>query len=186
MHWRSQIVTLIIAITLAGYLLISSHKNDSLSELETHAQSGYYLNQATVIETGRDGNTRIKLQADRVVQNTENDSINMQQVKVNFHSEDGTPWILSADHGQLPARSTTVRFNGNVLIQTADANLQRPRIHAATLNINTEKSIASTEGQVDFVMDQQRISGMGLEYDIKNQKLRLHSQVYGKFLKITQ
>jgi hypothetical protein len=59
MHWRSQIVTLIIAITLAGYLLISSHKNDSLSELETHTQSGYYLKQATVIETGTDGNTPV-------------------------------------------------------------------------------------------------------------------------------
>ena len=183
MQWQSQLATIVIAIALAGYLLVSNHKNDSLSELQPPPQSGYYLNQATLIETGADGRTRIKLQADRVLQDIENNITNLEQVAVNFRSEDDTPWLLTADHGQLPAQSTTVQFEGNVLIRSEDHTLQRPLISASALNIDTERSIASTVGPVNFVMDQQRVSGVGLEYDIKRQKLRLRSQVYGKFLK---
>lgn len=185
MQWRSQLATSIIAIALAGYLLISSNSNKSLDELQAPAQPGYYLKQATLVDTGSNGNARIKLQAAQVRQNVEDETINLQEVKVKFHSEDGTPWVLTANQGTVPDKSNTVQFEGNVLIRTEDTELQRPQIHAAALNIDTERSIASTAGAVDFVMDQQHISGVGLEYDIKRQKLRLHSQVYGKFLRPT-
>ena len=185
MPWRSQLATILIAIALAGYLLISSNNNQSLDELQAPAQPGYYLNQATLVETGTDGNARIKLHAAQARQNTEDEAINLQDVKVNFHSEDGTPWLLTATQGTVSDQSNTVQFEGNVLIRTEDIKLQRPQIHANALNIDTEHYIASTAGTVDFVMDQQHISGIGLEYDIKHQKLRLHSQVYGKFLRPT-
>lgn len=185
MQWRSLLATIIIAIALAGYFLTSSKNNKSPNELQAPAQPGYYLKQATLVETGADGNARIKLQATQVHQNVEDETINLQEVSVKFKSEDGTPWVLTANQGTVPDKSNTVQFKGNVLIRTEDNELQRPKIYAAALNIDTERSIASTPEAVDFVMDQQHISGVGLEYDIKHQKLRLRSQVYGKFLRPT-
>ena len=183
MQWRSQLATIMISTALAGYLVISSHTNQAIKELPAPKQPGYYLNQATLVETGIDGDTRIKLHAARVLQNTESDDIKLEQVKVNFHSEDGTPWLLTAAQGQLATQSTTVQFEGDVLIRAEDEALQRPKIHTETLAIDTERSIASTAGPVNFVMDQQQVSGVGLEYDIKRQKLQLHAHVYGKFTK---
>lgn len=182
MQWRSILATTAIAAGLAGYILVARQSGDELTEVKAPAQPGYYLKQATIIETGKDGSPRLKLQAARINQNMADNSITLQQVVVNYRSEDDTPWILTADQGQLPASARSVHFTGNVFIRTEDARLQRPEIRTAQLSIDTENSQATAPGEVDFAMDQQKLSGIGLKYDMKRQKLQLNSQVHGNFL----
>ena len=182
MQWRSTLATTTIAAAMAGYILVARQSGDELSEVKAPAQPGYYLNQATIIETGKDGNPRLKLQAARINQNMTDNSITLQQVMVNYRSEDATPWILTADQGQLPASAKIVHFTGNVFIRTEDERLLRPEIRTAELSIDTENYLATAPGEVDFVMDEQKLSGIGLKYDMKRQKLQLNSQVHGKFL----
>jgi lipopolysaccharide export system protein LptC len=181
MRWRSTLTTTVISAALAGYILVSRQTGDDLIDVRAPTQPGYYLKQATVIESGTDGKPRMKLQAAEIRQQLSDDSISMQQVVVNYRSEDNTPWLLSADQGQLPAHSKTVRFSGNVYIRPEDNQLQRAEIHTDSLSIDTEKNLASTFGTVTFVMDQQQLTGVGLKYDLKRQTLQLHSQVHGTF-----
>ncbi len=181
MQWRSTLATTTLAAVLAGYLLVAWQNHDEFAQLTAPVELGYYLKQATVIETGADGNTRLKLQAANITQNLKNDSINLQQVVVNYQSEDMTPWLLTADRGELPANSKQLHFYGNVFIKSQDASLQRPEIRTSELLIDTEKYLASTNAQVVFMMDEHQLSSIGLKYDLKRQRLQLNSQVHGLF-----
>ncbi|MGD9841468.1 MAG: LPS export ABC transporter periplasmic protein LptC [Steroidobacteraceae bacterium] len=181
MRRRSTLITTAIAAALAGYILVSRQAGDELTDVRAPEQPGYYLKQATIIETAADGTPRMKLQAAEIVQNLHDDSISMQQVVLNYRSEDNNPWLLSADQGRLPANSKAIDFSGNVYIRPQDDSQQGTEIRTDTLNIDTENNLATTPGQVEFVMDQQQLTAVGLKYNLKRQTLQLHSQVHGTF-----
>jgi LPS export ABC transporter protein LptC len=180
MPWRAVFISVLIAVALAGYSLLTRNDNE-LTDTPAPAQPGYYLKQASIIETDASGAARLKLQAAQIVQNLADDSISMQQVSVISRSEDGTDWLLTANQGQLPANSKTVSFSGDVYVRPQNAQLQRPQIRTEALSINTEQNLATAPGRVSFELDQQHLTAVGLKYDLKRQKLKLNSQVHGQF-----
>ena len=174
-------VTTAIATVLAGYLIFAHRDHEQLTELPPPAHPGYYLSQATLIETNSNGQPRLNMQAATITQDLENDQFNLQQVTVRYRSEDSTLWLMTADAGELPQQSQRLYLSGNVFIRAEEASTKRPKIRTSHLTIDPEHYLASTESPVSFEMDAQQLSAVGLQYNLKQQTLQLNSHVIGTF-----
>lgn len=181
MRWRPVLATTTIAAALGGYILATREADDELTDLPAPAQPGYYLQQATIVETGADGNARMKLHARQISQNLNDDSISLQQVTVDYVSEDSTAWLLTADQGHLPTGAKVISFNGNVYIRPQHVQESLPEIRTEVLNIDPDQNLATAPGKVSFALDNQLLTAVGMKFDFKRQKLRLESQINGQF-----
>ncbi|MGC3982677.1 MAG: LPS export ABC transporter periplasmic protein LptC [Steroidobacteraceae bacterium] len=199
MRWRTIIVTTSICAGLAGYLMLMRDADEGLTDIPAPEQPGYYLKQATVTQTGVNGLLRTRLKAEQIMQNVADDSISMQQVVVDHLDEDANDWLLTADSGHLPPGSANVEFNqkyaqgdikpgtailtltGNVLIRARDVSKTNVEIHTDVLNVDTVSYVATAPGKVRFVQGRNELTGVGMKFDFKGQKLRLESQINGHY-----
>lgn len=183
MRWQSILTTTAIASALAGYILLMRNSDDELRNLPAPAQPGYYLQQATITETGPDGQPRMKLQADRINQNPVDESISLERVSVTYRSNDRRTWLLTAERGYL-TNSHRIDFNGNVHIRPQDASpssVAAPQIRTDALSIDTDQNIAQAPGTVRLEFGTQQLTAVGMKFDIARQALRLESNVNGQF-----
>lgn len=184
MRWQSILATTAISAALAGYILFTRDNDEALTDVPAPAQPGYYLKQATITETGPDGNARMRLQAGQIAQSTGDNSILLQQVSVSYRSNDNRTWLLTADHGQMHSGTTQVDFNGNVHIRPETPvarDAAAPDIHTDTLSIDTVQNIAHAPGMVRIAFGPHQLTATGLNFDFARQILRLESDINGQF-----
>lgn len=181
MPWRAVFITALIAALLAVYGLWSRRGGDGLVERPAAAQAGYYLQDASVTETDASGAARFKLHATQITQNPSNDSIDLQQVQLDYQSAPDSQWLLTAERGHLVTGSRVIDFTGNVNITPKPPSDNQIELHTETLSIDTENNMATAPDKVDFAMDRQYLNAVGLKYDLKRQKLQLESRVHGQF-----
>ncbi len=181
MSWRAVFITALIAAALAGYSLLTRREADTLTDQPAPAQPGYYLNDASIIETDATGAPRLKLVANTINQNLADDSITLQQVTLNYQNAADRRWLLTAEQGHLVNGSRAISFTGNVHIRPLAPASSPVSLRTETLNVDTERQTASAPGRVNIEMDHQQLTAVGLKYDLKRQKLQLESQVHGQF-----
>jgi lipopolysaccharide export system protein LptC len=179
--WRAVLITAVIAVLLAGFGLWSRRGGDDVHIGPAPAQPGYYLQNAIVTETDASGAARFKLRADQINQHPQDESIDLQTVKLDYRSAPDALWLLTANHGHLVSGSRVINFTGNVNITPQAPSDNRVELHTETLSMDTENNIATAPGKVTFKMDQQILSAVGLKYDLKRQTLQLESRVHGQF-----
>ncbi len=180
MAWRALFLTAFIAVLLAAYGVLTHRNGDDLKDTAAPEQPGYYLRDATVKETDATGAARLTLRAQTIAQNPADNSITMQQVALDYRIATDA-WLLTADSGHVPAASRNINFTGNVVIQPADSQTWPVVMRTDTLNIDTTNNVASTPDKVVIEMNRQRLSGIGLRADLKQQQVRIESQVHGQF-----
>ncbi|MGE0114789.1 MAG: LPS export ABC transporter periplasmic protein LptC [Steroidobacteraceae bacterium] len=181
MSWRTVLITAVIAILLAGYGLLTHRKEDELTITPAPAQPGYYLHEAIVTETDASGAARLKLHASRIAQNPADNSIELQQVTLDYQSDPNARWLLTANRGHLAAGSHTINFFGAVNIKPQNQTDNQIELRTETLSVDTLNNIATAPGKVSIDMDQQRLTAVGLKYDLKRQTLQLESRLHGQF-----
>jgi LPS export ABC transporter protein LptC len=180
MPWRALIFTFLIAALLAAYGVLV-RRPDQLVDTPAPAQSGYYLQHAIVTETDASGAAHLKLRADQIVQDPRDNSIDLQQVTLNYQSDADSHWLLTAHQGHVPAGSRVLHFSGAVLIKPQNPADNAPELHTEMLSVDTANNIATASSRVNLTMNQQRLTAIGLKYDLKRQTLKLESQVHGQF-----
>lgn len=181
MSWRTVFIVAVIAVLLAIYGLLTHRNEDALTETPAPIQPGYYLHEATVTETDAGGAARLKLRASQIAQNPLDNSIELQQVTLDYQSDPDARWLLTADRGQLAAGSHIIDFSGAVSIKPQDQADDPVELRTDRLSVDTLNNIAIAPGQVSIDMDRQRLTAIGLKYDLKRQTLRLESSLHGQF-----
>jgi lipopolysaccharide export system protein LptC len=179
--WRAVLITALIAVILAGFGLWSRRGGDDVRIGPAPAQPGYYLQNAIVTETDASGAARFKLRAQQINQNPRDESIDLQQVLLDYRTAPDALWLLTADRGHLAGGSRVINFTGNVNIKPQPPSDNRVELHTETLSMDTENNVATAPGKVVFSMDQQVLSAVGLKYDLKRQTLQLESRLHGQF-----
>lgn len=178
-YWQWLGLVALCGILAIGYSVLTD-RGTREAQTPPAEQQGYYVKDATIIDTGVTGQAQWTLKAAVIEQNLRDDSISLRDVQVDYAPELDKRWLLSADSGYIPPDSRVIDFNGNVLVRPAD---QEPAfaLRTSTLRVDTQQSIASTKSDVVVEMNRQHLGARGLWADLKRESVRLESKVHGEF-----
>jgi LPS export ABC transporter protein LptC len=183
MNWQLLIIAAICAVLFGGYSIFTKREEVITNTTTSAPQPGYYMNDASIIETGTDGKTRLALHAGSITQDVSHHNILLNQVDVNYLGTTQTPWLLTAQTGRLEQDTRVVTFNGDVLLQPTGSNITLPiSLRTEQLSIDTVNNIAKAPGKVSITMNKQLLTAVGLHADLQRQTIRLESQVHGEFV----
>lgn len=180
MPWRALFIIVVVAIVLAAFGVLMQ-RSDELLDTAAPEQPGYYLQEAVVTDTDASGAARMRLRAASIKHHPADDSIDAQQVALDYQIAPDAQWLLTAERGHVPAASRAITFSGNVIVQPANEHTMPVTMRTDTLAIDTLNDLASAPGKVIIEMNQRRLTGIGLKADLKQQQVRIESQVHGQF-----
>ena len=182
MNWQIVVIAAICAVLLGGYSILTKQDEDIAAVTSSPEQPGFYMKNAEIIETAKDGKPRFTLHADSIVQDETHTHVQLQQVAVNYSGGTQTPWLLTAQQGHLEQDTRVITFNGDVVLQPQSANPTLPIVLTTDqLSVDTEHNLAHAPGRVNITMNQQRLTAVGLQANLQRQTIRLESQVHGEF-----
>jgi len=173
-QWFS-VAAFVVAVVL-GYTLIAQRNDDNVS-IPAPVLAGYYVKDATIVETGSDGALRIRITAADVLQDTRDNTVQLQTVQADYFTTPtadaaSTHWVMDAAQGRMPAKSDVVTLSGGVTAHTVDS--ERPVTFATSaLDVDTKLQTAHTNQAVDIDVADHRITGQGLAVDLPRERLRL-------------
>src|SRR4051794_32373356 len=103
MNWRWISLAALLAAIVVGYGALVE-RNPAPTASSTQAERpGYYLQDAIITQTQKDGSVSLRLVADRIEQQRRDDSIVLKTVRVNYFQSPGREWLLTAREGFVPA-----------------------------------------------------------------------------------
>jgi len=175
MNWRWVSIAALLAALVAGYGAFTRQDPSDVSSTEAPTQPGYFLADAIITQTEKDGSPGIRLAAKRIDQQREQGSIRLTDVRVDFLKTTERPWVLTAQEGFVPEASRVIEFSGDVHLYPLDSpNAASLRTNA--LAIDTEKNIAySTDSPVDIRYGRIAMTVKRFEADLNTEKIKLES-----------
>lgn len=180
-YWRTVTLTTVCAGLAASYGLLVKNNGDNGAPAPTPEQQGYYAKDATIIETNETGAAQLKLRADAIEQNPQDDSIRLQDVKVDYLSAPDKLWLLTAGSAYVPPDSRVIDFSGDVVVRPQGEQASSMVLRTESLRVDTENSIASSKTDVSIEMNQQRLTARGVTADLKRERYQLESKGHGQF-----
>jgi len=185
MNWRSVSLTAALAAIVIGYGAFVDNGSAPTMSHELPEQPGYYLKDAVILRTRKDGAPSIELIARQIEQklnrNQGGEAITMESVRVNYFGTTDWAWELTAKSGQVPPNSRVVHLDGDVELRSLAPNATDTFLRTDELAIDTEKSVAySTRSPVKVRFGQHSMVVKNLRADLNNEKLRLET-VNGRF-----
>jgi len=185
MNWRWISLAALLGALVIGYgALVERNPAPAASDGQAE-QPGYYLKDAVITQTQKNGSVGLRLIADRIEQRHDDDNISLDTVRVNyFQSSPGESaqreWLLSARQGLVLANSRVVQFSGDVVLRPADAQ-PTAFLRADALAIDTQTNVAySTASPVHVRFGGHSMVVKSFRADLNNEKVRLES-VNGRF-----
>ena len=180
MNWRWISLAALLAALVIGYGALIDRNPEPAASSEQAEQPGYYLTDAVITQTQKDGSLSLRLIANRIEQQRRDDSIELQTVRVNYFQSPEREWMLTARQGFVPANFRVVQLSGDVELRPANA-LPTAFLRTDAMAIDTQTNIAySTSSPVHLRFGQHAMVVKNFRADLSNEKLRLES-VNGRF-----
>jgi LPS export ABC transporter protein LptC len=184
MNWRWIALAAALAAIVIGYGAFVDDNNMPVMSHELPEQPGYYLKDAVILRTRKDGSPGIELIARNIQQKlsrTERgEAITMEGVRVNYFGVTDWQWELSADSALVPPNSRVVHLESDVELRSL-VNNSNTFLRTDELSIDTETSVAySTRSPVQVRFGPHSMVVKNLRVDLNREKLRLES-VNGRF-----
>lgn len=179
-------VVLPTLLSMLGVLTLSGCEqfggNKEIAPLFAATDPGYSVTDAELIETDAEGVPRYRLVAERIVQDPASSLIEVERPTLSIHEQGVVAWRVSADRGELPANTRTMRLAGRVEVASARAE-EAPALYlnADTLRYDFINGIADTDTEVTLVIDGHELQGTGLQANLKTRRVRLNESVQGRF-----
>jgi LPS export ABC transporter protein LptC len=204
-NWQRPLayVAVIAIISLAYFLGRGGRGNNGADDSAAVAPNpGYEARDAEVIETGYDGRERYRLSAKVIRQQSETAAIELESLSMHYHPGaqaklpgESAPaprpgkdkaqdeiWHLTSDTGQVRADGDDVQLSGNVRVTGPAPGSGLPlELTTTELRINTPTEFIETRAPVRLTLSGHEIDAVGMQADLKAGKLRLESEVHGRF-----
>jgi LPS export ABC transporter protein LptC len=180
MNWRwISLAALLAALVIVYGALVERGPGPAASQDQVE-RPGYYLQDAVITQTGKDGSVSLRLIADRIEQQRRDDSIALETVRVNYFQAPEREWLLTARQGFVPATFHVVQLSGDVLLRPADAQ-PAASLRTDAMAIDTQTNVAySTASPVHLRFGQHAMVVKNFRADLNSEKIRLES-VDGRF-----
>jgi lipopolysaccharide export system protein LptC len=128
------------------------------------------------------GKPEYVLDAARMTHYPDDDSTDIVAPRLVQSQDKTSPISIRSDRGQLFSRGREAKLYGNVLVvRAAGKGQSEMRLQTEYLDVFPDRDFARTDKRVLITQDNSRLSGVGMEFNNKTQRLALLSQVRGTF-----
>jgi LPS export ABC transporter protein LptC len=174
MNWRWVTIASLLAAVVIGYGALNRRDPASLTADESPPQPGYYVNDAVITQTQKDGSLGALFVAERIEQRPSDDAIAITNVRVNYFQAPPREWVLTAERGVVPANSQTVQLMGAVELRPSDAPNAFLRTDA--LEIDMERNLArGIESPTKIRFGPHTLTARTFSADLKTEKVHMES-----------
>jgi LPS export ABC transporter protein LptC len=175
MNWRWISIAALLAALVAGYGAFMQRESSQLSQDTAVDSPSYFLKDAIITQTQKDGSPSLRLTAAHIDQQRAGESIRLTDVHVDFLKTQERPWVLTAREGFVPEDSRVVEFRGDVHLRPADSTVPT-YLRTNALSIDTEKNIAyTTTSPVDLKFGRLGMTVKSFQADLNTEKVKLES-----------
>jgi len=126
---------------------------------------------------GPDGTLVLDLTASHAVHYPDDDTVALEDLRIDLHTQSGEDWRMAAQHGTGPMGAQEFELSGAVTVgrpQGTDAGLQlrtdRVTLRADTRTLDTQAAVTIVEGGSS-------VRAIGMHADLLTQRIELHHQV---------
>jgi lipopolysaccharide export system protein LptC len=179
------ITTLIVIAVIVGAVLLGQQPFNRATRASNPARAekpGYSARDAELTETGADGRPLYRLNAETISQHPQEDSVQLDKVRMTYRGENSSQWALSAEHGTVRENNERIELAGNVhVVGVVPGTDGLAQILTERLSFDTKTEIASTPDEVTLVWSGRELRGTGLIASLKDRQVKLESAVHGRF-----
>ena len=148
-------------------------------EEEVATVASYTLRGTTIVTPGEDGAPLYRLIASDMAHAVDSELVLMDEVRLEYNHESPTPWVVTADHGEVRIDWETIELSGSVVITASTGDNVPTRLDTDRLRVEAGSQRATTDSEVTMVMGDERMTGVGMVVDFKDGLVQLNSQVNG-------
>ena len=186
MIYRVLATATLIALAVAGLLLLSSEQSSLAPPAPSTVQlpdPGYSAQNATLVETGPDGQPMYTVMANVIHQQPDSQQVTLDGVQLQFRDPKAQVWHGRSDRGLIVNDAARVEMLGDVnlwgLLPGSD---QVAHITTDWLQVNTQSQVVSTQAPVDFDWSHQHVRARGMTVHLKTSRVQLDADVHGTLL----
>lgn len=175
MNWTWISIAAVLAAVVIGVGALSRRETASTEAETAPQQPAYYLKDAVITETGEDGQPEIRLAANRIEQQRNDETIHLRNVRVDYLQAPDRQWFLSAQRGLIPADSHIIQFIGDVELRPADGP-GTTFLRTEEISIDSERNVAyTTTSPVSIRFGAYEMDVKRLEADLTTEQVRMEA-----------
>lgn len=175
----------VLAVIATGtlWLLRQTALQSVLGERPKTHVPDYYFNDATVTSLDVNGKPASELSAPRMVHHPDDDSIEVFDPRMRYFAAGDPPWFAQADHALEPSGGKLVYLDGHVEMRRPDANGGPPLIiDTEHMTVDLDTNIASTDDPVQMTKGVSRMTGVGMDAYMQDNRMVLRNLVRGFYV----
>lgn len=183
MNTRGWIALLILAgIAVASWLLRGDRDDAAEAVLSnTPVTRGYYMLDAHIFGTDGDGELLYELEAERALQDSSRDPIELSGIRVDYAGGDGR-WQIEAATATLDYGSSRLALAGNVVARrSADGDIGAVNVYTETLDFDPAARTVETDTTVRFEIGEGTLIATGMLAQLDIDRIELRSNIRGQF-----
>jgi LPS export ABC transporter protein LptC len=174
-----------ITVIVIGWLVLDREQNATMLPAQTGpppARPGYSARDATLIQTGPDGREMYTVSASVITKDPGAPDIALQNVQMAFRDENGHLWDGRANQGRILDDAARIDLLGSVSLTGLLPGSDKPaEITTERLSMNRRNDLVTTQAPVALDWSGQRVRSHGLTVHLKDQRLKLESDVHGRY-----
>ncbi|MGA9854452.1 MAG: LPS export ABC transporter periplasmic protein LptC [Gammaproteobacteria bacterium] len=186
MNLRIWLLILVLTLAAAGTWWLLQHVTPPLMQKPapvTH-EPDYYFTDATVTTLNDQGKPEAVMTAPRILHHPDDDSVEVFAPRVEYFIANGQPWHLQAEHALMHSGGKLVDLDGHVELQQAGSNGGPPLIiHTDKMHVDLNTDIATSADPVEILQGNSRITGVGMQVYLKDDRLQLESAIRGYYVR---
>jgi LPS export ABC transporter protein LptC len=180
MNWRWISLAALLAALVIGYGALMERSPAPTADGGQAERPGYFLQDAIITQTQKDGSVGLRLVASRIQQQHRDDSITLQTVRVDYFESPEHEWLLTARRGTVPADFRVVQLFGDVELRPANAQ-PAAFLRTDALAIDTQTNVAyNLSSPVRLRFGGHAMTVKNFRADLDSEKVRLET-VNGRF-----
>lgn len=180
---RTLISLALLAAAAAGSGLLLLNTGQEKNEPEPPELSlAFYLNKAELTGTGPSGEIVYQVWTEKASQETSDESIAMDSVRMVYGPPDSIPWKLHANSGSIPAKARIISLRGDVVATAGDNDSNKMIIRTQQMDIDPATREATSRREVAIDYNGRILNAVGMRANLESKQLTLLADVNGQFL----
>lgn len=176
-------------IAVAGWLILDEDPADSPAppdSLDQPRQPDYFVENFSVDVMDEQGQRRYRLDGQEMTHFQNDDLWLIQQPRMIYFPDSGTPWHLSSDQGRAWNAVTEARLEGAVRIrrEAGEDNLEA-NVDTSDVYLRPQDHYAETDKHAVYYRPGVRQSGVGVEGFLDRERIDLLSEVKAHYVPST-
>lgn len=149
--------------------------------LDDERPPSYYLKDAEVLQTDDEGRLLYRIHADYAEERPDDAALVLDGVLFEYRETEQIPWAIRAGRAVLSLDGSAVQLERGVEVTREPGADGRPVVaRTEQLVLEPLTHIARAEGEVEFEVGASTLRAVGLELYLKEDRLKLESDVHGR------